>query len=66
MLQAAAFGRLCIARKGLGRVIHQPYDSCCQMDGTQEVASRLVVTRGDGPLLLEPGKEVLDLSSLGV
>ena len=29
--------------------------------GRQEVASRLVVTRGDGPVLLALGKEVLDL-----
>ena len=29
--------------------------------GPQEVASRLVVTRGDGPVLLALGKEVLDL-----
>ena len=31
------------------------------MEGAQEVASRLVVTRGDGPALLALGKEVLDL-----
>ena len=30
------------------------------MNGAQEVASRLVVTRDDGPVLLEPGKEVFD------
>lgn len=30
------------------------------MDGTQEVGGCFVVARGDGPVLLEPGKEVLD------
>ncbi len=30
------------------------------MDGAQEVASRLVVARGDSPVLLEASKEVLD------
>lgn len=30
------------------------------MDCAEEVASRLVVTRGDGAVLLEAGKEVLD------
>ena len=30
------------------------------MDGTEEVASRLVVASGDGAVLLEPGEEVLD------
>ena len=50
-------------RHKLTRARHQsgePYASRCQMNGTQEVASRLVVTRGDGPALLEPGKEVFD------
>lgn len=30
------------------------------LDASQEVASGLVVACGDGPVLLEPGKEVLD------
>ena len=30
------------------------------MDGTKEVDCRFVVTRGDGAVLLESGKEVLD------
>lgn len=30
------------------------------MNNAQEVASRLVVTRGDGPALFELGKEVFD------
>ena len=30
------------------------------MDGTKEVERRFVVTRGDGAVLLESGKEVLD------
>ncbi len=30
------------------------------MDGAQEVARGLVVARGNGPILLEPGKEVLN------
>ena len=30
------------------------------MDGAQEVTCGLVVARGNGAVLLEPGKEVLD------
>ena len=47
-----------IARKAflIGRVINQ----ASYTDGAQEVASRLVITRGDGPALFELGKEVFD------
>jgi len=37
-----------------------PDDRGSQMDGVQEVAWDLVVVRGDGAALLEPGKEVFD------
>ena len=38
----------------------EPNDSGRQMDGAKEVERRFVVTRGDGAVLLESGKEVLD------
>ena len=38
----------------------EPYAARCQMNDAQEVASRLVITRGDGPALFELGKEVFD------
>ena len=38
----------------------EPNDSGSQMDGAQEVARGLVVAHGNGAVLLEPGKEVLD------
>ena len=37
-----------------------PSDSGSQMDGAQEVTCGLIVARGNGAVLLEPGKEVLD------
>ena len=44
----------------------EPNDSGRQMDGAKEVARRFVVTRGDGAVLFESGKEVfVDCSRTG-
>ena len=53
--------RLLKAPAGACHPSGEPYGSRCQMEGAQEVASRLVVTRGGGPVLLALGKEVLNL-----
>lgn len=36
---------------------------CDQMDGTKEIAGVLIIARGNGPVLLEASKEVLDQMS---
>ena len=46
-------------RQGLSSI--EPDDAGGQMDGPQEIACGLVVSCGNGPILLESGKEVLNL-----
>lgn len=38
----------------------EPDHGGSNVDGTQKVADRFVVARGNGPVLLELGEEVLD------